>query len=115
MAQPNNYMTLSEFQKVHSQMKHISVALPSLRGLMTPLNQVLQSRPSTISPKRGGAVGDTFKLFTTLIEEAQHLPSHITKLIAPSLPRFYSTMDASGDGAGGVCLPQTLGQRDPVG
>ena len=105
--QPNNYITFSEFQKIHGQMQHVSVAIPCLRGLMTPLNQQLSRERSTVGLRVGGTLRATFEIFATLIEDAQTHPSHIAEIVPPDLPHYHGTTDASGVGAGGVWLPCT--------
>jgi len=107
LGQPRHYITFSEFQKIQGQMQHVSVAIPCLRGLMTPLNQVLSSKPPHVGLKVGSTIRSTFEIFATLIEDAQAHPSHITEIVAPNLPHYYGTTDASGVGAGGVWLPCT--------
>ena len=105
--QKNNWIPLSEFQKIHGQMNHVAVALPCLRGLMSPLNHVLSRAPSTVGLKKGSILRETFATFACLLRDAQDNPSHITELVSPDLPHLYGMTDASGTGAGGVWLPCT--------
>ena len=107
LQQPHHYITFSEFQKIHGQMQHVSVAIPCLRGLMTPLNMQLSRKTSTVGLRVGGTLRATFEIFATLIEDAQAHPSHIAEIVPPDLPHYHGTTDASGVGAGGVWLPCT--------
>jgi len=105
--QKSHWITFSEFQKIHGKLQHVSVAVPCLRGLMTPLNMVLSRKPSTVGLRVGGTLRATFEIFATLLEDAQAHPSHITEIVPPDLPHHHGTTDASGVGAGGVWLPCT--------
>ena len=105
--QKSHWISFSEFQKIHGQMQHVSVAVPCLRGLMTPLNQILSVPAQRVGLKVGSTLRSTFELFATLLEDAQSSPSHITEIVGPDLPHYYGTTDASGVGAGGVWLPCT--------
>ena len=107
LEQKSHWITFAEFQKIHGQMQHVSIAVPCLRGLMTPLNQVLSREPSTVGLRKGSTLRATFEIFATLLEDAQVNPSHITEIVAPYLPHYYGMTDASGVGAGGVWLPCT--------
>lgn len=107
LSQKNHWIPLSEFQKIHGQMNHVTIAIPCLRGLMSPLNKVLSSAPSTVGLKQGSILRYTFETFMSLLRDAQDHPSHITELVAPDLPHYYGMTDASGFGAGGVWLPCT--------
>jgi len=107
LEQKSHWISFSEFQKIHGQLQHVSVAVPCLRGLMTPLNNVLSRSPERVGLKANSALRATFELFATLLEDAQHHPSHITEIVAPDLPHHYGMTDASGVGAGGVWLPCT--------
>ena len=105
--QKSHWISFGEFQKIHGQMQHVSVAVPCLRGLMTPLNQMLSRPAQRVGLRVGSTLRSTFELFATLLEDAQTSPSHITEIVGPDLPHYYGTTDASGDGAGGVWLPCT--------
>ena len=107
LQQTNNCIAFREFQRIHGQMQHVSLAVPCLRGLMTPMNQVLAKPQSTVGLRQGGTLRATFETFVMLLEDAQKHPSHITEIIGPNLPHVNGTMDASGAGAGGVWLPCT--------
>lgn len=107
LEQPACWIGFAEFQRIHGQMQHVSLAVPCLRGLMTPMNQLLKKPGSRVGLRQGGTIRATFELFATLLEDAQDHPSHITEIVGPDLPHVYGTMDASGLGAGGVWLPCT--------
>ena len=107
LAQPRRRVPFAEFQRIHGQMQHVTTAIPCFRGLMTPLNQQLAKESSTVGLGSGSVLRTTFETFITLLEDAQLNPSHITEIVAPDLPHYYGSTDASGVGAGGVWLPCT--------
>ena len=107
LEQRSHWISFSEFQKIHGQLQHVSVAVPCLRGLMTPLNEVLSRAPQTVGLKKGSTLRSHFEVFATLLEDAQTHPSHIAEIVGPNLPHYYGMTDASGVGAGGVWLPCT--------
>ena len=105
--QKSHWITFSEFQKIHGQMQHVSVAVPCLRGQMTPLNQQLSRPRSRVGLKIKSTLRATFELFVALLEDAQAYPSHITEIVGPDLPHHYGATDAAKVGSGGVWLPCT--------
>ena len=66
--QKSHWITFSEFQKIHGQMQHVSVAVPCLRGQMTPLNQQLSRPRSRVGLKIKSTLRATFELFVALLQ-----------------------------------------------
>jgi len=69
---------------------------------MMPLNQILLVPAQRVGLKFGLTLRSSFKLFATLLEDAQNSPSHITEIMGLDLPHYYRTTNASGIGAHGV-------------
>ena len=107
LAQPHNWIPFSEFQRIHGQVQHVSVAVPCLKGLMTPLNRVLSQAPRHVGLSRGKPLRNTLGTMATLLADAQTHPSHITEIVPPDIPHFYGSVDAAAVGVGGVWLPCT--------
>jgi hypothetical protein len=117
LSKPGNYMMFGDFQKLHGKLQHATVAMPSMRGFMTPLNRILRLEPEILAS--GGRVGlaadninmvrETLEDLTPLLEASFQHPSHISELVGPDLPHYYGYVDASASGVGGVWLPCTRG------
>jgi len=122
LSKPGNYMMFGEFQKLHGRLQHATVAMPSMRGFMTPLNRILAQEDQLKAT--GGRVGlaannanslrETLEDLIPLLEASYRTPSHITELVGPDLPHYYGYVDASSSGVGGVWLPCTRGLQPIV-
>ena len=107
LSKPRNYISFNEFQKIHGKLEHAAVAMPCMRGFMTPLNRVLGSGVPTVGLGKASVLREVFERFDTLLELAHTKPSHITEIVPPDLPHYYGTVDACAVGIGGVWLPCT--------
>ena len=107
LARPRNFVSLGEFQKLVGKIVHACIALPMMKGHMTPLNRVLSFAPPTVGLAKPSATRDALSAIIPLLRLAHFRPSHITELVPPHLPHYYGYVDASAMGAGGVWLPCT--------
>jgi hypothetical protein len=107
LARPRNFISLNAFEQLHGKLQHASIALPTMRGFMTPLNKVLGRSPTTVGLARGSELREVLEQFVPMITLACERPSHITELVSPDLPHYYKFVDSSAVGAGGVILPCT--------
>jgi len=115
LSKPKNFMLFGEFQKLHGKLQHATVAMPSMRGFMTPLNRILKQEEAIkkngghvgLSPDNPNVVRETLEDLVPLLEASYHNPSHITELVGPDLPHYYGYVDACAGGVGGVWLPST--------
>jgi hypothetical protein len=107
LARPRNFISLNAFEQLHRKLQHASIALPAMRGFMTPLNKVLGRSPTTVGLARGSELREVLEQFVPMITLACERPSHISELVSPDLPHYYKFVDSSAVGAGGVILPCT--------
>jgi hypothetical protein len=107
LAQSRHFITMGHFQKIHGQLTHAAVALPCVRGFMTPLNRVLASATTTVGLKLNSELRETLKAFLPMLEWAHNLPSHISEIVSPSLPHYYGYVDSAALGSGETILPCT--------
>jgi hypothetical protein len=98
---------MKHFQKIHGQLTHAAIALPCMRGFMTPLNRVLASATTTVGLKLNSELLRTLKAFLPMLQWAHNRPSHISEIVSPSLPHYYGYVDSAAVGAGGSILPCT--------
>jgi hypothetical protein len=102
-----NYVSLAEFQKLQGRLQHAAVAMPSMRGFMTPLNATLRKSPQTVGLGKASELREVLQHFDPMLESACQQPSHITELMGPYMPHVYGYTDTSAEGAGVVWLPCT--------
>jgi hypothetical protein len=104
---PRNFISFNAFEQLHGKLQHASVALPAMRGYMTPLNKILARAPTTVGVARGSETREILEQFMCMITLSCERPSHISELVSPDLPHYYKFVDSSAVGAGGVILPCT--------
>ena len=107
LAKPRNYISLSEFQKIHGKLQHVSAILPMMRGFMTPLNKVLAQAHPVVGLSHRSQTREILEAFIIMLEVAHARPSHITELVGPYLPHYHGYVDAAARGVGGVWFPCT--------
>ena len=104
---PRGVIGFNQFRKIHGQVQYVSVTLPCLRGLMTPLNRRLALVDLPVALGQHSTLRRTLRRMVELMDVAQLRPSHICEIVPPDLPHYYGTLDAAAVGAGGVWLPCT--------
>ena len=107
LAQPRNYISFGHFQEIHGKLQHAAIAMPSMRGFMTPLNRVLSHSEQTVGLGKASQLRETFIAFQVMLELGYAVPSHITELVPPDLPHIHGYVDAAAVGLGGTWLPCT--------
>jgi hypothetical protein len=107
LSQPRRSISFASFQKLHGKLQHAALALPCMKGFMTPLNRTLSQALPTVGLGAASELREALKLFHAVLELAHLRPTHITELVPPSLPHIYGYVDAAAVGAGGVWLPCT--------
>jgi hypothetical protein len=107
LAQPRNFISFNQFQKIHGQLQHAAVAMPCMKGFMTPLNRVLATATTMVGLGAKSEVREALLAFLPMLHGAHDRPTHITEIVPPSLPHYYGYVDAAAVGAGGVLLPCT--------
>ena len=91
-------------QKLVGKLRHASIGIPAGRYLFGPLNRLMAMEPKLVFWNRCGAARQALQDWGQLIREAAREPTHVNELIA-GVPDYKGTLDASGEGAGGVWIP----------
>ena len=88
--------------------------MPAIKGILSPLNAQLRKAPPTIGLSSKSKLREVLEHAQLLIEDLQSRPTHVHELVPSLYPLVYGYFDASSEGVGGVWLPCTATQFDPV-
>ncbi len=91
-------------QKLVGKLRHASIGIPAGKYLFGPINQLMSREPPVVYWRKDDEVREALKDWGQLIREAAKQPTHVNELVAGD-PAYKGTLDASGEGAGGVWLP----------
>ena len=92
-----------EFQNLVGKLRHASLALPSAKGLFTPINHALQNDPQYINIKSNKDLKLNLQDWKYLLNEVKKRPTSVHEVVHKE-PHYIGYCDASGHGAGGVWL-----------
>ena len=87
-------------------MRHASIGIPSGKYLFGPINPLISIHPKIIYWDRAPVAWQAMKDWGQLIKEATREPTHVKELVVGDAS-YKGTLDASGEGAGGMWLPGT--------
>ena len=99
-------LRFKKFEKLVGKLRHASIGIPAGKYLFGPINQLIALQPKFIYWSRAPAAWQAMKDWDQLIKEAAGEPTHVREL-AVGEAAYKGTLDASGEGAGGVWLPGT--------
>jgi hypothetical protein len=85
---PRNFISFNAFEQLHGKLQHALIALPAMRGYMTPLNKILGRSPTTVGLARGSETREVLEQFVFMITLSYERPSHISDLVSPDLPHY---------------------------
>jgi hypothetical protein len=94
------------FERLVGKLRHASIGIPAGKYLFGPINQLTAIHPKVIYWKRAPAAQRALSDWSTLIREATKEPTHVKELVVGDAS-YKGTLDASGEGAGGVWLSGT--------
>lgn len=89
------------FETLVGKLRHASIGIPAGKYLFGPINRLLAIHPQIIHWNRAPAVKQAVKDWGQLIKEACKEPTHVKELVMGDAT-YKGTLDASGEGAGGV-------------
>ena len=92
------------FEKLLGRLCHAAIGIPARCNLFGPANQLLSWQPKRVFWDRSPAVEEMLRDWAQLIREASSEPTHVRELVAGE-PAYVGTLDALGEGDGGVWLP----------
>ena len=95
-------------EKLVGKLRHASIGIPAGKALFGPINQFMAMEPKQIFWDRCPDVKLALNDWKQLIQEAAKEPTHVKELVAGEAD-YKGTLDASGEGAGGICIS---GQRE---
>ncbi|KAL7545707.1 hypothetical protein ACHAWF_009056, partial [Thalassiosira exigua] len=95
----------NRLQKLVGKLRHASIGIPAGKYLFGPINRLMAREELDfvvwrLAPEAKQALED----WGQLIREAAREPTHVNELV-PGEADYKGTLDASGEGAGGVWLP----------
>ena len=91
-------------EKLVGKLRHASIGIPAGKYLFGPINRLMAIKPKRVFWNRAPAAREAFADWGQLIREAGREPTHVRELV-PDVADYKGTLDASGEGAGGVWLP----------
>ena len=94
-----------EFQRSICRVKHASKGIPTVKGLFTPINQVLGIRPAPklVFTRPTSELKKSIEGFRALLHEAHREPTKCKHLVTGD-PHFVGIMDAAKEGTCGVIV-----------
>jgi hypothetical protein len=90
-----------KFETVVAKIRHAFTAIPVGRGLLTPCNKIIQSKPPLVYLQRNPVLRAAIMGCRTLLWESSDSPTRCRKLIG-GWPDYIGVCDASSHGVGGV-------------
>ena len=99
-------LRFKSFEKLVGKLRHASIGIPAGKYLFGPINRLIAMQPKIIYWERAPGAWQAMKDWGQLIKEASKEPTHVKELVAGDAA-YKGTLDASGEGAGGVWLPGT--------
>ena len=90
-----------EFESVIAKVRHAFTAIPAGRGLLTPCNKMLRTKPPLVFLKRNPILRAAVMGCRTLLRESSYSPTRCRELVG-GWPDYIGVCDASSHGAGGV-------------
>jgi hypothetical protein len=90
-----------EFETVVAKIQHAFTAIPAGRGLLTPCNKILQTKPHTVYLHRNPMLSAAIMGCRTLLRESSDSPTRCCELVG-GWPDYIGVCDASSHGVGDV-------------
>ena len=94
-----------------AKIRHAFTAIPAGRGLLTPCNKILQSKPPLVYLQRNPFLRAAIVGYRTLLRESSDSPTRCCELVV-GWPDYIGVCDALSHGVGGVifgdneaCIP----------
>ncbi len=98
-----NGVPFKEFESVVAKIRHAFMVIPAGRGLLTPCNQILQTKPSLVYLQCNPMLRAVMMGFQTLLWESSDSPTRCRELIGGWLD-YIGVCDALSHGIGGVIV-----------
>jgi hypothetical protein len=93
----------NEFESIIAKIRHAFTAILAGRGLLTPCNKILQTKPSMVFLQRNQVLLAAVMGCRTLLRESSDSPTRCREL-AGRWPNYIGVCDASSHGVGGVII-----------
>ncbi|KAL7548503.1 hypothetical protein ACHAWF_011783 [Thalassiosira exigua] len=92
---------LKRMQRLVGKLRHASIGIPAGKYLFGPINRLMAREHKFIFWDRVPEAARALRDLGQLLREAATEPTHVKELV-PGPPAYKATLDASGEGAGGV-------------
>ena len=96
-----------EFESVTAKLRHAFTAILAGKGLLSPCNWVLRTRPEVVYLHSNKGLLQAITEARTLLRESTGAPTRCRELVA-GWPDYIGVQDASGQGVGGVVFGENL-------
>jgi hypothetical protein len=90
-----------EFESVISKVRHAFTAIPAGRGLLTPCNRMLRTKPPLVFLQQNPILRAAIMGCRTLLRESSDSPTRCRELVG-GWPDYIGVCDPSSHGVGGV-------------
>ena len=91
-------------KKIVGKLRHAAIGVPAGKYLFGPVNRLVDMQPKNVFWDRAPEAERALRDWRQLIHECAKEPTNAKELVAGELD-YTGTLDASGEGAGGVWLP----------
>jgi hypothetical protein len=93
-------------EKLVGKLRHAAIGIPAGKALFGPVNRLMAMKPKQVVWKRCPEVQQSLQDWRQLIRESAKEPTHVNELV-PGPPTYKGTLDASGEGVGGIWVSGT--------
>ena len=94
----------NRMEKLVGKLRHAAIGVPAGKGLFGPINRLMAMKPAKVLWDRCPETEEALRDWRQLLRECAREPTNTKELVHRELD-FTGTIDASGEGAGGVWLP----------
>jgi hypothetical protein len=92
-----------DYKSVLQKLRHAFIALPTGRGLLSPLNKLLRMEPSVVFLHKNRTLLQAVRDIRTILRESTKSPTKCRQLVH-GWPWYVGIVDASSHGVGGVIV-----------
>jgi len=93
----------AEYKSVLQKLRHAFIALPTGRGLLSPLNKLARMEPNFVFFHKNSTLLQATKDIRTILRESTKVPTKCRQLVN-GWPWYVGIVDASSHGVGGVIV-----------
>ena len=100
-----NGFPFKRIKKLVGKLCHVAIGILTCKALFSLINPLMALKPTQLIWMRCPSVYEVLQDLRQLIREVSKKPTHVNKLV-PGDPNYEGTLDASGEGAGGIWVSE---------